>query len=71
MLSALEPFNEEMEIDFKRLVNWLDHYGLPQCDVHGPGHTMPQQLKALLKEMDAAGIFPLHTENAELVSRFM
>ena len=47
-----------MEIDFKRLVNWLDHYGLPQCDVHGPGHTMPQQLKALLKEMDAAGIFP-------------
>lgn len=29
-LSASEPFNEEMEIDFKRLAYWLDHYGLPQ-----------------------------------------
>jgi ribonuclease J len=26
VLSASEPFNEEMEIDFKRLANWLDHY---------------------------------------------
>jgi hypothetical protein len=51
-----------MEIDFKRLANWLDHYGFPQCYVHGPGHMMPQQLKALLKKMDAAGIFTLHTE---------
>jgi hypothetical protein len=23
--SASEPFNEEMEIDFERLVNWLGH----------------------------------------------
>jgi ribonuclease J len=30
VLSASEPFNEEMEIDFKKLFNWLDHYGLPQ-----------------------------------------
>lgn len=28
--SASEPSNEEMEIDFERLVNWLSHYGLPQ-----------------------------------------
>lgn len=24
-LSASEPFNEEMKIDFERLVNWLRH----------------------------------------------
>jgi len=30
ILSASEPFNEEMEIDFERLVNWLSHCGLPQ-----------------------------------------
>jgi len=71
VLSASEPFNEEMEIDFKRLANWLDHYGLPQYHVHVSGHIIPLQLKSLLKEMDAAKVFPIHTENAELFGRFM
>lgn len=30
VLSASEPFNEEMEIWFKRLAKWLDHYDMPQ-----------------------------------------
>jgi ribonuclease J len=71
ILSASEPFNEEMEIDFERLVNWLRHYGLPQYHVHVSGHIMPLQLKAILKEMNAAKIFPVHTENAELFASFM
>lgn len=58
VLSASEPFNEEMEIDFKRLANWLDHYGLPQYHVHVSGHIIPLQLKSLLREMDAAKVFP-------------
>ncbi len=68
--SASEPFNEEMEIDYERLVNWLGHYGLPQYHVHVSGHIMPLQLKAILKEMDAAKIFPVHTESAELFAKF-
>jgi ribonuclease J len=71
VLSASEPFNEEMEIDFERLVNWLGRYGLPQYHVHVSGHIMPLQLKAILKEVKAAKIFPVHTENAELFARFM
>jgi len=71
ILSASEPFNEEMEIDFERLVNWLRHYGLPQYHVHVSGHIMPLQLKAILKEINAAKIFPVHTENAELFVSFM
>jgi ribonuclease J len=71
ILSASEPFNEEMEIDFERLVNWLRHYGLPQYHVHVSGHIMPLQLKAILKEINATKIFPVHTENAELFNRFM
>lgn len=43
VLSASEPFNEEMEIDFKKLANWLDHYGLPQYHVHVSGHIMSLQ----------------------------
>ena len=71
VLSASEPFNEEMEIDYERLSNWLKHYGLPQYHVHVSGHIMPLRLKAVLKEIDAERIFPIHTESANLFARFM
>jgi ribonuclease J len=71
VLSASEPFNEEMEIDYERLVNWLSHYGLPQYHVHVSGHMMPLQLKAALREINAKQVFPVHTENAELFKKFM
>jgi ribonuclease J len=71
ILSASEPFNEEMEIDFRKLVNWLSHYGLPQYHVHVSGHIMPLQLKMFLKEINASKIFPVHTENAELFAKFV
>jgi ribonuclease J len=71
ILSTSEPFNEEMEIDYERLVNWLRHYGLPQYHVHVSGHMMPLRLKAALREMNAKRIFPVHTEAADLFARFM
>jgi ribonuclease J len=71
VLSASEPFNEEMEIDYEKLINWLRHYGLPQYHVHVSGHMMPLQLKAALKEINAKKIFPVHTESADLFARFM
>jgi ribonuclease J len=71
ILSASEPFNEEMEMDFEKLVNWLRHYGLPQYHVHVSGHIMPLQLKTMLKEISAKKIFPIHTENADLFAKFM
>jgi ribonuclease J len=71
VLSASEPFNEEMEIDYDRLVNWLRHYGLPQYHVHVSGHMMPLQLKAALSQMNGKRIFPVHTENADLFSKFV
>jgi len=71
VLSASEPFNEEMEIDYERLINWLSHYGLPQYHVHVSGHMMPLQLKATLKKMNGKEVFPIHTENAGLFKKFM
>ena len=71
VLSTSEPFNEEMEIDFERLVNWLGHYGLPQYHAHVSGHVMPLKLKAILKEVDAKKIFPVHTENTGLFTKFV
>ena len=71
VLSASEPFNEEMEIDYERLVNWLRHYGLPQYHVHVSGHIMPLRLKNALKAIGAKQIFPIHTESADLFAGFM
>jgi len=71
ILSSSEPFNEEMEIDYDRLTNWLEHYGVPQYQVHVSGHMMPLQLKAALKEINAERTFPIHTENADLFAKFM
>ena len=71
VLSTSEPFNEEMEIDYERLVNWLRHYGLPQYHVHVSGHIMPLRLKKVLKEVNAKRIFPVHTENARLFAGFV
>ncbi|MEM0313736.1 MAG: MBL fold metallo-hydrolase [Candidatus Bathyarchaeia archaeon] len=69
--SSSEPFNEEMEIDFERLVNWLRHYGLPRYHVHVSGHIMPFDLKNALQNIHAARIFPVHTEDAELFAKFI
>ena len=71
VLSASEPFNEEMEIDYEKLINWLRHYGLPQYQVHVSGHMMPLQLKLSLKEIGGKRVFPVHTENADLFEKFM
>jgi ribonuclease J len=71
ILSASEPFNEEMGMDYVKLGHWLERYGLPQYHVHVSGHIMPLQLKATLKEVGASRIFPVHTENAELFNGYM
>ncbi|MBS7632316.1 MBL fold metallo-hydrolase [Candidatus Bathyarchaeota archaeon] len=71
VVSASEPFNEEMEMDFDRLVSWLKHYGLPQYHVHVSGHIMPLQLRSILGELDAEKIFPVHTEHADLFAGLM
>ena len=71
VLSASEPFNEEMQIDYDRLVNWLKHFGLPHYHVHISGHVMPLELKDTLTTIRPKRIFPIHGEHPELFSKFM
>jgi len=71
VLSASEPFDEEMEIDFEKLINWLDHYGLPQYHTHVSGHITPLQLRSVLETIKPKKIFPIHTTRPELLRRFI
>ncbi len=70
ILSGSEPFNEEMEIDFEKLLNWLRHYGLPQYHIHVSGHIMPLELKAIIQSISPGKVFPVHTNDPDLFARF-
>lgn len=71
ILSMSEPFNEEMEIDFERLIKWLEYYGLPQYHIHVSGHVTPLHLREALKVIKPKKIFPIHGEHPKLFSGFM
>jgi len=71
IVSSSEPFNEEMEIDFNRLTNWLEHYGLPQFHVHVSGHITPLHLRESLITVNPKKIFPIHGTYSKLFSKFM
>ena len=70
ILSASEPYDEEMELDFERLINWLVYYGLPQYHIYMSGHIMPLQLLEMLKRIGARSVFPVHCQHPDLFGRF-
>jgi ribonuclease J len=70
LLSASEPYDEEMELDFERLINWLVYYGLPQYHIHVSGHIMPLQLRQALRTIGAKKVFPVHCQHPQLFDRF-
>ncbi len=71
ILSSSEPFDEEQEIEYKRLVNWLNHYGLPLYHLHVSGHIMPLDLLKVTKRIKPKVTIPVHTEQPVLFKRFL
>lgn len=71
ILSSSEPFNEEMEMEYDKFVNWLDHFGLPMYHIHCSGHIMPTELKGAIREISPKTLFPIHTEHPELFGRYV
>jgi len=71
ILSSSEPFNEEMEIEYDKFVNWLDHFGLPMYHIHCSGHIMPTEIKQAIREISPKTLLPIHTEHPELFGRYV
>jgi ribonuclease J len=69
--SSSEPFNEEMEMDHERFVNWLNHFGLPMYQIHSSGHMMPTELREAIGEISPKRLLPIHTEQPELYRLFV
>lgn len=64
--SLSEPFNEEMELDSKRLDNWLRHFKLRKFQSHCSGHACSKELLDMAKRINAEKVFPVHTEHPEI-----
>src|SRR5437867_681801 len=69
--SSSEPFNEEMEMDHERSVNWLGHFGLPMYQIHCSGHMMPTDLRETIGRVEPDRLVPIHTEQPRLYELFV
>jgi ribonuclease J len=64
--SLSEPFNEEMEISYDRMQNWLNHFNLRFYQAHCSGHICGSELKEIIEEISPKMLFPIHTEHPEM-----
>jgi len=71
ILSASEPFNEESEINFDKLLNWLALSGLAMYTAHCSGHAHPIDIRHTLEEMQPHLVIPIHTEAPQLFQKFV
>jgi ribonuclease J len=74
--SSCEAFNEEMEIDFRRLWQWLKRFDIKSCGFsvddngdasfqrryHASGHASGEDIAWVVEEIDPDWIVPVHTE---------
>jgi ribonuclease J len=75
--ASTEPFNEEMEIDETKMLNWLDFFRI-EYDFeikkghrifvrrHVSGHASKTELKELIQKINPMKIIPVHTTNPKI-----
>ena len=67
--SLSEPFNEEMEISYERMINWITHFDMNFIQSHCSGHVNGADLKYMIKTIKPKEIYPIHTEKPELFNK--
>jgi len=68
--SSSEPFDEERELSYTILTNWLEFFGIPSCQIHSSGHIDLISLKNFIREIKPNITIPIHTSYAYLVGKF-
>jgi len=68
--SSTEPFDDEMELDHRRVKRWLIHFGLLRKEsewnqTHVSGHGSGDQIKKIIDESNSKTLIPIHTEHEE------
>jgi ribonuclease J len=68
--SVCEPFDIEMEIDWQRVKNWINHFGMDLNVTHVSGHASGPQLKEFVKAVKPKLVVPVHTQNAKIFDKW-
>jgi len=71
ILSSSEPFEEESEIEFERLKNWLELFGVPIHHIHSSGHALPMDLRRTVEALTPKKMFPVHTSSPHAFGKFL
>ena len=69
--SLSEPFNEEMEIDYERLKNWLKLFNLKMYQRHASGHATGSDISEMVRKIKPKKLFPVHTEYPKLFKKLI
>jgi ribonuclease J len=62
LLSCSEPFEEEREIAFNRLLNWLNTFGVSIYHIHSSGHIYPIDIREIVEKIKPKAVAAIHTE---------
>lgn len=68
--SVCEPFDVEMEIDWQRIENWINHFGMNVNNTHVSGHASGPQLRDFIKSVRPKLIIPIHTQHANYYEKW-
>ncbi|MGC8812607.1 MAG: LAGLIDADG family homing endonuclease [Candidatus Aenigmatarchaeota archaeon] len=68
--STSEPHDEEQEIDFGRMMNWVRHFKLDFKQAHASGHASRKEIVKMIKEIRPRKIIPIHTQNSRIFKKF-
>ena len=63
--SSSEPYNEEKIFSEKRLNHWLEKFSMEKHQIHCSGHAKGEDLLAMVKDIDAKMLYPIHTEEPQ------
>ena len=69
--SLSEPFNEEMEIDYERLKNWLRLFKMKMYQSHASGHATGSDIAEMVRKIKPKQLFPIHTEYPKLFKKLI
>ena len=65
--SVCEPFDLEMELDLKKVENWLAHFGLyPYTHIHASGHLNYDEIQDVVQTVQPKALIPVHTQHPEV-----
>ena len=67
--SLSEPFDEEMEMSYDRMMNWLKYFKVNFVQSHCSGHINGTDLRKMIKTIRPKTLFPIHTEHPNMFEK--